>query len=339
MGLEHPVDLDAWRQAHRHRSWRFWRDNTPSGLLLTAGPDPDILVAVDNASATSRAALIDVIGHVPPERVAVLAGADLRPHLPTATWQSKPWSPQVTLPTVATVLVTHAVFLGQYAAEHAAHTGARLLVIQHGILTPQTPPLPPNCELLTWSACDAEFLIGARTDIGEVHVVGAQLLAKAAASRSDVCTGVADQPIYLGQLHGSELPRRDLARAAIRFCLRNQALYRPHPSETDLRSRWWRRSWARRGLQIEVSGRPLLDLAAPVVAVYSTGVLEAAAAGLPAWVDFPSPPDWLTDLWQRYEMGPWGGSPTAVTGLIGGDEPALAAATIVGGNLAEVSDD
>ena len=44
------------------------------------------------------------------------------------------------------------------------------------------------------------------------------------------------------------------------------------------------------GITIDRSGIPLRELGAPVVSVFSTGVLEAAAAGLPAWVTLPDPP-------------------------------------------------
>ena len=46
------------------------------------------------------------------------------------------------------------------------------------------------------------------------------------------------------------------------------------------------------------------------MSVFSTGVLEAAAAGLPAWVTLADPPQWLSDFWQRYSLSPWGGPPT-----------------------------
>ena len=42
--------------------------------------------------------------------------------------------------------------------------------------------------------------------------------------------------------------------------------------------------WEAAGITIDRSGIPLRELGAPVVSVFSTGVLEAAAAGLPAWV-------------------------------------------------------
>lgn len=328
MGLRFPKDLDAWRAAHRRRNWRPWRDATPRGVIVTAGPAPDILVAVDNASTTSQSALLDTVADIPAERLAVLAGMDPIPYLPTADWTKRPWALPEPLPKVATVLVTHAVALGRYAAEHATRSGARLLVIQHGILTPEAPPLPTGAEFMAWSGPDVDFMVGARTDITRTHVVGAQLLAKAA--RTDH-PPIDQLPVYLGQLHGAELPRGDLARAAFDFCIDHSARYRPHPSEIDVRSRWQRRRWVRKGLDIEDSGRPLLSLGAPVVAVYSTGVLEAAAAGIPAWVQFPDPPTWLASLWERYAMAQWGGPPTRASSLLGSGDPARHASFIVQG--------
>ena len=47
-----------------------------------------------------------------------------------------------------------------------------------------------------------------------------------------------------------------------------------------------------------------------MVSAFSTGVLEAAARGVPAWVHFLDPPTWLTDFWERYGMHPWGMPPS-----------------------------
>ena len=73
---------------------------------------------------------------------------------------------------------------------------------------------------------------------------------------------------------------------------------------------------------------PLADLAAPVVSVFSTGVLEAAARGLPAWVDFPDPPAWLREFWDRYDMRPYGGDPTPAPARPD-EEPAVAIARLL----------
>ena len=53
-----------------------------------------------------------------------------------------------------------------------------------------------------------------------------------------------------------------------------------------------------------------METRSPVVSVFSTGVLEAAARGLAAWVHTPGAPDWLSALHARYSMSPWGASPT-----------------------------
>jgi hypothetical protein len=67
---------------------------------------------------------------------------------------------------------------------------------------------------------------------------------------------------------------------------------------------------ARAGVAIDQTATPLSATSNPVVSVFSTGVLEAAARGLPAWVDFPRPPAWLEEFWERYDMRAYGGDPT-----------------------------
>ena len=117
------------------------------------------------------------------------------------------------------------------------------------------------------------------------------------------------EPLFLGQLHGAELSRRISTRTAEAFCRATGATYRPHPAETDIRSRLQHRLWRRKGIDIQAGG-PLLDAGRPVVAMFSTGVLEAAAAGLPAWVTCVDPPRWVREFWDRYRLSPWGGEPT-----------------------------
>ena len=58
---------------------------------------------------------------------------------------------------------------------------------------------------------------------------------------------------------------------------------------------------------VDRSGTPLRELGAPVVSVFSTGVLEAAAAGLPAWVLLRrSARRGSPEFWERYGMSRWG---------------------------------
>jgi hypothetical protein len=86
--------------------------------------------------------------------------------------------------------------------------------------------------------------------------------------------------------------------------------------------------WRTRGIRFDMTRLPLDQLRTSVVSVFSTGVLEAAAAGLPAWVNHPDPPDWITELWHRYQMQQFGAKePTKV--VTASKEPAMAIAELV----------
>ena len=139
-------------------------------------------------------------------------------------------------------------------------------------------------------------------------MVGSQLLWEAGAGATAVTD---DRPTFLGQLHSAEIGRAAMARFTGAFCRRENLRYRPHPGETDRLSRWQHALWRRRGIAFDESGLPLRDLPTPVVSVFSTGVLEAATRGVPAWVAFDRPPAWLAEFWERYGMSQYGGPPTA----------------------------
>jgi hypothetical protein len=188
----------------------------------------------------------------------------------------------------------------------AVATGAPFLVSQHGLLTPYAPPLPRDSCLLAWTHADADFWASGRSDV-TVAVLGSQLLWQVEPTAAPV--DAAERPTYLGQLHAAELSRSRLARAAYAFCQAHGATYRPHPSEKDRVSRLLHAGWERRGIRVS-SETPLSHLDSPVVSVFSTGVLEAAARGIPAWVDFPDPPMWLAEFWDRYGMRAYGEDPT-----------------------------
>ena len=47
-----------------------------------------------------------------------------------------------------------------------------------------------------------------------------------------------------------------------------------------------------------------------MVSVFSTGILEAAARGVPAWAAYDRPPAWLAEFWERYAMSRYGSDPT-----------------------------
>ncbi len=342
--MNHPVDLEAWHGAiDRNRSpVRRVRNRLRLGapepaVLLEPQATADLLVVVDSLSPSQVAALLAPTNHLDSSRVAILttpaaadgisfAATNRRARIADGLELSR------ALPELRCVLaVGDYMGLGAMAHSSATHCGAAFLVVQHGIVTPFAPPLPAGAELLAWSEADAAFWTEGRTDVSS-QTVGGQLLHDAHRARFDR-TG--DAPItYLGQLHGHELPRRSMARAAERFCRSTGAIYRPHPSESDIASRLQHRLWRLRGMTFDPTRTPLPDLTTEVVSVFSTGVLEAAAAGIPSWVDYPEPPAWLSEVWQRYGMSRYGSeTPTEVT--ISSDEPARLIAAIIEQRIAQ----
>ncbi len=264
-------------------------------------------MVLDSGNVTSRRALLDPVGYLPAGQVTVVASVDVADALPTG-WSSRSGSVDdldALAAHAAVVLSTgHFLPLGSRAWRAATGAGRPFLTVQHGLLTPYSPPLAPGTTLLAWSDAEADFWRAGRADVTSL-VTGSALLDEAARAPSPP-VHVGARPVYLGQLHGAELPREQLARSAEAFCLAEHAVYRPHPAETDRVSRSTHQRWERRGITIDRRGVPLAELAAPVVSVFSTGVLEAAARGLPAWVHLLDPPAWLTEFWTRYSMHPWG---------------------------------
>ena len=239
-------------------------------------------------------------------------GTDL---LPDASWtlRSGPAGQLVAdVMTAGTVTLSSGHYLPMGAAAHERSAEGRFLTAQHGLMTPHAPPLGAGTRLLAWSAADADFWRSGRSDV-TTTVVGSQLLWEAGAAPL-ATPDPARPPVFLGQLHGAELPREVLASTAHEFCLATGALYRPHPSERDRRSLAAHAQWERAGVTIDRTGIPLRELGAPVVSIFSTGVLEAAAAGLPSWVHLPDPPAWLQEFWARYGLSSWGGPATPPPG-------------------------
>ena len=321
MGLIEPLDLDAWRrwQASRHRLRRLrhrWTTSTPEQLVLTTfGDEPRLLVAIDSGSPTSNAALLEPLRHLKMSYAVLSAQASISvEHLESSTSQ---WLDDDNLPSAlrsirAVSSLGHYMRCGAVAHQWSQQLAVPYLVTQHGALTPFMAPLPPEAHLLAWSESDAQFWRSGRAD-GRHHVVGSQLLWRAGAGAATPGPAERDADLgnltYLGQMHGAELPRDRLVRAAAAFCRRHDAIYRPHPSERDKLSRLAHASYERLGITVE-NGTPLAELANPVVSVFSTGVLEAACRGRQAWVDFPRPPAWLGEFWERYGMHRYGDSPT-----------------------------
>lgn len=332
-GLIHPHDLEAWHRGQDSRlpvGRRLKRmarvlldiaqpDARAGQVVVTrGGPTPRVLVCLESGSPSSVLALLQPLRDLHPEDVVVIAPVAVREHLPPWTWKESSGLAIEVVPELAAgaeVVLSTGHYLPIGLTAHTALTAsgpqhaARFVTVQHGLLTPHAPPLAEGTTLLAWSEADAAFWRSGRSDV-ETVVVGSQLLWEAAQPPHAVPDPQA-RPVFLGQLHGAELPRELLAAAAEGFCRAEGAAYRPHPSERDRASRATHRAWAGSGIVIDRSAVPLRELGAPVVSVFSTGVLEAAAAGLPAWVHCPDPPPWLVAFWERYGLAPWGGPPTA----------------------------
>lgn len=316
-GLIHPFDTAAWKRWQQGRQpvyRRLRRSRTrPTPWTLSTGDEPEILVTMQAGSRSWTAAVLAPLGHLHRAEVAVLADGDRRDTIPgparTAPVHTVRDLVDQLGPAPVVVVPTSIGEPHELAIAAARATGGRLFVVQHGLVTPFAPPLPRDCTLLAWSEADGAFWRAGRSDV-HVEVVGSQLLWEAAQAAGEV--PVADgPPLFLGQLHAAELTRRDLSAVSFGFCRDHDARYRPHPAEIDLASRVQHALWRRRGIRFDDSGVPLERSPAPVAAIFSTGVLEAAAAGRPGWVHHPRPPGWLSQMWERYGLSRWGDPPSA----------------------------
>ncbi len=350
MGLMFPEDFDAWqRWQHNRHMLRRLRDvarrPAPVELRLhVRGDEPAVLFALDATTPTALASVLEPLAHLGDAPVAVLAPADVASALPgewKVTVADAAEAPCELGSVRAVVSAGHFLPAGNAAYRWSRRLDAQYLVVQHGLLTPHAPPLADGAHLLAFSDRDAEFWLSGRSNV-TAEVIGSQLLWKAAtagtgslslskgaavedASTSSATQGVGSasegvssatqvsaprpEPIFLGQLHGAELSRRISAATAEAFCRQAGGLYRPHPAEVDKLSRIQHAVWRRRGIRFAEPG-PLLAAGRPVVSIFSTGVLEAAAAGIPSWVTCVRPPAWVREFWDRYDLALWGGAPT-----------------------------
>lgn len=320
-GLNHPYDLRDWQHWQESRRPLVRGLRRVRGLLRPAVPDnpqtlwlftrgrPRVLAAVDARSASNRASVIRPLHYLQESGVAVVSSLDLQDILPDGDWHIHAWSPEsdVLRDVLRVYAAGHYLAAGEAAYRFSLHHDLPYGVVQHGLLTPFSPPLPFGSHVLSWSREDGQYWAGRRSDLS-VTPVGSQLLQDARRSQADLLVKERQSvwkdraPVYLGQLHGVEMGWPGMARAALATCRRTGAVYRPHPSEQDLLSGLIHRAWRLAGVSIQTSGVPIADLDAPVLGVFSTGVLEAAASGLPAWVDFPRPPRWLSEFWERNGM-------------------------------------
>lgn len=321
-GLNYPADLDSWkawqrgkqgiRARVRHQLARLpWHGRPPIRITATGGSGCDLLIAMDATTATSILALLRPVEHLRGISIRIATPGSIADIVPAGEWREghADIDAVTVLATRATVVLSSGHFLPLGAAAYRGARKATFFTVQHGLIAPQAPPLAPNTHLLAWSQADADFWRSGRTDVAAT-VVGSQLLWEAAQKHIADPPAPTDRPIYLGQLHGAELDRAELAASTERFCRQTHAIYRPHPSEHDRRSRAQHRKWAAQGIEIDSGATPLADLNTPIVSAFSTGILEAAAKGLPAWAYHANPPEWLAEFWQRYGMHQWGDSPT-----------------------------
>ena len=339
--LKYPLDLDAWQAWQRRQKKLKWakyklkalldsaRSRTIAeepvhGLLYTRGTKPQVLIVMDSFSPTNRNAILEPLKHLDAVDVALWVPEDASEYLDgqyaSEHYSRKDWTEQEIsgdelmrlLPDIRIVL-SAAQFLsrGAVAYEFSRAIGAEYWMVQHGLLVPQAPPLPVGCTLLAFSEADAEFWASGRRDV-TTHAVGSQLLylaaQKAAGAEAQKQNDL--EPIFLGQMHGAELPRASFAYASHSFLKKYGGIYRPHPSEKDKLSVLTHKLWEKEGIRIDCSGTPLNEVPNPVVSIFSTGVLEAAIRGIPAWVYHPAPPAWLVEFWDRYGMNQWGQEPT-----------------------------
>lgn len=312
-------DLEAWqRWSARQGAVRALASRVrhasrpvppPPAILSLPAEEPTALVVVDMLTSSCRAAVAAPVSRMNPRTTAVLS------RIPEAVDMVKggeqlAWRGTDGLPNSIDQVLT----LGSYCelagqVKPWCHSrDIRFVVAQHGLITPWAPPLADGDHFLAWSQSDAEYQTEGWSSV-TVDVVGSQMMWEAAALPE--AQVLDDRPVMLGQLHGIELGRVAEQRIYTGFCTQHGADYRPHPNEADILSRAQHGVMRRAGVHFETSGLPLAELGRPVVSIFSTGTLEAAQRGLPAWVYHPRPPDWIRDFWTRYGLSQLGSAPTA----------------------------
>lgn len=331
-------DLDSWQRWSarqtvmralvsrvRHRGHGAL---APEAMLCLPADEPISLVVVDKLTASCRAAVVTPISRMNLRTTAVLT------RIPEACdlvdgGERRVWHEADGLPASISGVLTLGAYcdLAGKVKSWCRRHDVEFLVAQHGLITPWAPPLANGDRFFAWSAADAEYQTGGRASVS-AEVIGSQMLWEAAALPP--AQVLDERPVMLGQLHGIELGRLTEQRIYTDFCTRFGADYRPHPNEADALSRTQHAIMRRAGVHFETSGLPLPELGRPAVSIFSTGTLEAAQRGLPAWVYHPNAPAWVRDFWTRYGLSQFGSAPTAPVAMPD-VEPALAAAKIMEG--------
>ncbi len=273
--------------------------------FLVRGSEPKLLVACDSNSPTNHHSLLTPLGDA--LDAVIVKPTTVNLELPAGAWRALPSAEALPSSVEAVASIGDHLPAGAWAHQLARKRSWQQWVVQHGLLTPFAPPPPPGATVLTWSPADSEYLGAGRPDLAFVDV-GSPMLAAAAGHPAPHISRF-ERPVFLGQLHGAELSRWSMTRSVTTFWRMTKATYRPHPREEDKLSRAQHALWRRLGMEIDADGTlALLDR--PVVAAFSTGVLEAAARGVPSWVFHVNPPAWLEEFWARYGMARWGDAPT-----------------------------
>lgn len=341
MALIHPRSLERWQEwrGSRRRARGIHRaraSETATGYVLHTREGEGsarILLGIDTADGAAHGGLPAVLPYVHGSAAVVTpAGLSLE-ELSGPEWQHR----RIAHPSAALegLGITSMLTLGWHLeVGRSLHEWAREAevpgaVVQHDVLTPFAPPLPPDTTLLAWTAEDGEFHRAERDDIA-VRVVGSQRLWQSRHEAAGETPTLEEQPMFLGQLSSIVLPRRVSLRAAATYCRFAEALYRPGPAETDRLARAAHLLLRRRGIGFQDPSITLSEQPRPLATVFSADILEAAVRGIPAWVHAPGAPSWVHEQWERYGMRRAGGEPTPAP-MVGTDEPARLIAQILEG--------
>lgn len=341
MALIHPRSLERWQEwrGTRRRAVGIHRarpSSVAAGYVLhtrEGAGSGRTLLGIDTADGAAHGGLPAVLPYVHGSAAVVTPAGLSLPELDGPDWThrriDRPAAALDELGITSVLTLGWHLEVGRRLHEWAREADVPGAVVQHDVLTPFSPPLPPETTLLAWTAEDGEIHRAERDDIS-VRVVGSQRLWQARHEAAGEQPALAEQPVFLGQLAAAELPLRVGLRAADSFCRFADALYQPGPGETDRASRAAHLLLRRRGITIREPALSVAEQGRPVVSVFSADVLEAAARGIAAWVHAPGAPSWVEEHWERYGMRRAGSEPTPSPG-IGIDEPARLIAQILEG--------
>lgn len=348
MALIHPRSLERWQEwrSSRRRVPGIHRAlprpaapvGAPSGFVLHTreGEGPArTLLGIDTAEGAAHGGLPAVLPYIHGSAALVTPAGVRIDALDEPGWEHR----RLETPTegLDALDITSVLTLGWHLeVGRALHEWAREAeipgaVVQHDVLTPFAPPLPPEITLLAWTKEDGDFHRAGRDDVA-VRVVGSQRFWQASHEAAGAVPVLEDRPVFLGQLSSIELSRRVTLPAAHSYCRSAEALYQPGPGESDRPSRAAHALLRRRGIDFQDPATSIAEQDRPVVTVLSADVLEAALRGLPAWVHAPRAPAWVDEQWERYDMHRAGGEPTPAP-AVGADEPARLIAQILEGGV------